>query len=934
MPADMAGRKRVFDSVFPSSCLKDLAPTPVLSQTEFDRSVVEPIFSPTLRPAPEALTTYPEHVIWDRAWHAATSFLTLPERDFVERRDRRDLDAFAAAYNKVPRDAVESIRYVILKHQEERARGQKTEHENLVEWYTNHVRGHFLAHSKAPLLRQFYGEDAGQVLLRIRNSLDMIQSLYIYPLMHCLLPHLTSFEAKLSKSNFQRDLHALAAYALPQREIEVLLTRFLSNCSRKILGIGDEEFELSAQTSPYPQQDLDVEMQPAVPQVTYRSYYPSCVSMSELDEANDISVEPNDVKQIRNELLALMKTWSSVGLGGDKARKIFAAVLDQMLTEFVNWSYASIDDDESGVLPHLRYWIENVFSRYAVQFLSALRSGETVVFDRSSEINLSDVQNWQEMAVTRLGALRVEELFEIVMDWDSTKSRIDDLKHYITNPSTRTYLTSNFIAVLSSRLLQPGVSTLHILRLYISIIRAFRRLDPKGVLLDRVARPVRRYLRDREDTVKVIVTGLFSDVEDVEGEPLPPDAEVLNEAASELKEHGIDNAKEDEGDTDWNNLNWVPDPIDAASDYRKSKNFDVMGSLMSLFESKDTIVKELQTMLSDRLLKNRKDFNQETTVLELLKIRFGESVLQNCSVMLRDVKRESVNINQTIRQEQGLEPSKNETDREISSIPQPDLHAKILSHLFWPTLQDQTFKVPMQIMAQQHLYAKGFSALKQSRNLTWLNALGQVEIELELKDRCFRGEVTPWEASVIYAFGSDPTTTSDLSISRTVEDLATELEMSPLLVRSACKLWLSKSILTEKAPDTYEVLETLPDGTDAAHATSATTTTTPNHPSSGSHLSSSAAAAIAAAETAASLAAHSASESLLQQKMAVYHQFILSLLTNQGAMPLPRIVMMLGMVVPGGFPFSNEELKEFLGRMVRDGEVEMGGGGVYKAVTM
>ena len=68
--------------------------------------------------------------------------------------------------------------------------------------------------------------------------------------------------------------------------------------------------------------------------------------------------------------------------------------------------------------------------------------------------------------------------------------------------------------------------------------------------------------------------------------------------------------------------------------------------------------------------------------------------------------------------------------------------------------------------------------------------------------------------------------------------------------------------------------------------------------------------------------------------MAVYHQFILSLLTNQGAMPLPRIVMMLGMVVPGGFPFSNEELKDFLTRMLKDGEVEIGAGGVYRAVTI
>ncbi len=154
MPAAMAGRKRVFDSVFPSSCLMDLAPTPattpVLGQTEFGQSFGGPIFLPTSQ---EASTTYPEQIIWDRAWHAATSFLALPERSFMERGDRRYLDTLAAHYNKVPKDAIESIRYIILKHQEERALEQRIEHESLLDWYTNHVRGHFLAHCKASLLR-------------------------------------------------------------------------------------------------------------------------------------------------------------------------------------------------------------------------------------------------------------------------------------------------------------------------------------------------------------------------------------------------------------------------------------------------------------------------------------------------------------------------------------------------------------------------------------------------------------------------------------------------------------------------------------------------------------------------------------------------------------------------------------------------------------
>jgi anaphase-promoting complex subunit 2 len=45
------------------------------------------------------------------------------------------------------------------------------------------------------------------------------------------------------------------------------------------------------------------------------------------------------------------------------------------------------------------------------------------------------------------------------------------------------------------RLLHPGADTLVIIAQYISTIKAFRMLDPPGVLLDKVARPIQRYLK-------------------------------------------------------------------------------------------------------------------------------------------------------------------------------------------------------------------------------------------------------------------------------------------------------------------------------------------------------------------------------------------------------------------------------------------------------
>lgn len=154
--APMAGRKRVFESVFPSSRLKDLTPTPsatpLLGQAEFGPKVGDAAISSFSSSPVEATETYPEQVIWDRAWHAATSFLTLPGRDFVQKR-QADIDAFAARFNRPAKNAMESIRYVISNQKSERGQEQKGGRPSVLEWYTDHVRGHYLAHSRAPLLR-------------------------------------------------------------------------------------------------------------------------------------------------------------------------------------------------------------------------------------------------------------------------------------------------------------------------------------------------------------------------------------------------------------------------------------------------------------------------------------------------------------------------------------------------------------------------------------------------------------------------------------------------------------------------------------------------------------------------------------------------------------------------------------------------------------
>ena len=48
-------------------------------------------------------------------------------------------------------------------------------------------------------------------------------------------------------------------------------------------------------------------------------------------------------------------------------------------------------------------------------------------------------------------------------------------------------------------------------------------------------------------------------------------------------------------------------------EYKKSKNSDVIASLISLFESRDVFVKEFQKILGERLLKKEFDFDREVS---------------------------------------------------------------------------------------------------------------------------------------------------------------------------------------------------------------------------------------------------------------------------------------------------------------------------------
>ena len=102
--------------------------------------------------------------------------------------------------------------------------------------------------------------------------------------------------------------------------------------------------------------------------------------------------------------------------------------------------------------------------------------------------------------------VRINELFDIIKEFPESTPAIEDLKMCISGRQ-RNHLVNTFRQAYCcilinrvdyrciTRLLHPGADTLVIITQYISTIEAFRLLDPPGVLLHKVSRPIQKYLK-------------------------------------------------------------------------------------------------------------------------------------------------------------------------------------------------------------------------------------------------------------------------------------------------------------------------------------------------------------------------------------------------------------------------------------------------------
>lgn len=163
--------------------------------------------------------------------------------------------------------------------------------------------------------------------------------------------------------------------------------------------------------------------------------------------------------------------------------------------------------------------------------------------------------------------------------------------------------------------------------------------------------------------------------------------------------------------------------------------------VVDIYGSKDVFANEYRSLLASRLLQQL-DFSPEKEIrnLELLKLRFDESLLHTCEVMLKDIS-DSKRINAHIHAEMSEDEDKSFK-----------LSALILSNQFWPTFKNDTSELPLEFKKVFDRFTKSYQMYKGNRTLCFRPMTGRVDLEIEVGNKTLDLSVAPPYAVLLYKF--------------------------------------------------------------------------------------------------------------------------------------------------------------------------------------
>lgn len=691
-------------------------------------------------------------VRFNRAWSTATRFLSLPVSGTSRQHD-----------SQISPDVREAFI---------RLCDPPTSRQELAAWYSNEISVHF-RHFVLPELAGWQKpvplSKATELLEKTVTLLERAQSHYTDSL-QSVVEHTNSADGRAVLAAFSdrvtQSLHSLVLHSLPRQRLQkTLASVFYLHMRSSLSRDGDHE---------------------------------SCYRHSEC--RCSVSLESLPLAQLQ-----------AVGLGGDLGERAFAHAVHKLLEgPAVNRHCFHVDwNGKTSVMPTLRRWVANHFEPFIERTLA------TLIGNASFKLSENDRKQFAQIATANLGRLRTAFLFDYIKSWPESQGALLDIKELVTTSTAeKAHLCSSFVSQIQQRLLHAGASTTAILSIYTNVIHAFRLLDARGVLLDKVALPIRSYLRGRDDTVSIIAASFLAPM-DEDGNIVNPDLEKVCPAiTTEVSSSSVGDRK-DHKMMNWGDMQWVPDPIDAGPEYRASKSEDVLAYILGLFDQEE-FIKEATTVLAQHLLHaNDAEYARETWLVEIFKSRLDATKLQAAEVMLKDV-RDSVTLNKRINPRADPENHEPPKPREIqAALPDEGItmqslykkfehrmkHAQfsailklvatrrndmyfpkrtrlplepvssakevakrevmehnvqILSGFFWPQMRANEFSLPAGFAETDASFGYRFKMLGNQRKLHFRPSLARVTVELELEDRQVRETDVPgWRASVVDAFASE-----------------------------------------------------------------------------------------------------------------------------------------------------------------------------------
>lgn len=140
----MSAYDRVFAAVFPPASECD-TPTPEIGSSSFGESFGSP-FLPETAPATEQIR-------WNRAWHTATAFLSLPNVHITVEQARQAEEVLRRTWFKpfTPEVSI-AVKYVVSEASAGYHLRKQQQKDNLLRWYEEMGTRHYLEYVRPSLL--------------------------------------------------------------------------------------------------------------------------------------------------------------------------------------------------------------------------------------------------------------------------------------------------------------------------------------------------------------------------------------------------------------------------------------------------------------------------------------------------------------------------------------------------------------------------------------------------------------------------------------------------------------------------------------------------------------------------------------------------------------------------------------------------------------